>query len=381
MKNVKDYLANKRFLVVEDDEMMRENILYFLEHLGNQVVAAFENGCFDAIAPYLEKSDFILMDINLSGEVTGVQLALKIREVSNIPIIYITGNADESAFEKASDTNIYGYLPKPFNKSQFEYTLKVAFLRDLHEMEKEKQYKEIKEKEKLIQIGEFAGGFIHDINNYNALIGASFSRIKRYTENTKSLNEEADKIYHYCQKGEVGSEKITKLAGKYRRILLAKTNQEKEVISLNKVTKELKAFFELSLMKDDIKLEIICPATLMLYTCEIILMQAFINLIKNAIYELLASDCTDKWIKVEVKEHQDRVTIEVSDSGKGVPIEIRDEIFETGFSTKVENGDHGTGLGLAFVKKSIESELDGNISLLNDVDYTTFEIVLPKKAA
>jgi len=99
------------------------------------------------------------------------------------------------------------------------------------------------------------------------------------------------------------------------------------------------------------------------------LRRAFVNLIRNSVQAMPKGGV----ITIEAKEAGRRCVIRVSDTGRGIPPEIRPKIFEPNFSTKTD----GMGLGLAIVRKTIE-DLGGTISFESEVGKgTTFEIVLP----
>jgi signal transduction histidine kinase len=77
--------------------------------------------------------------------------------------------------------------------------------------------------------------------------------------------------------------------------------------------------------------------------------QVIFNLIQNS-----AQACQKKGIiEIEVIQLKEQVRISVSDNGPGIPEHLRMEIFEPSFTTK-KLGE-GTGLGLAFVKRTVES--------------------------
>jgi CitB family two-component system sensor histidine kinase MalK len=82
------------------------------------------------------------------------------------------------------------------------------------------------------------------------------------------------------------------------------------------------------------------------------------NLIDNSMEAVEASD--SKVVDVDFQHEAGWLSMEVSDSGKGIPIEVRRHIFEKGYSTK---GD-GRGIGLHLVKQSIES-MGGEIELFS----------------
>jgi signal transduction histidine kinase len=66
-------------------------------------------------------------------------------------------------------------------------------------------------------------------------------------------------------------------------------------------------------------------------------------------------------IKVFVKATRKNVDIEVSDSGKGIDINRRKDVFRPGYSTK----KRGWGLGLSLVKRIIEEYHKGKIKVLS----------------
>jgi len=69
------------------------------------------------------------------------------------------------------------------------------------------------------------------------------------------------------------------------------------------------------------------------------------------------------------------VLFEVSDSGSGIPAEIREKIFDPFFTTKAQG--KGTGLGLASVRTIVESH-EGVLSLQTELGKgTTFHVLIP----
>jgi signal transduction histidine kinase len=101
------------------------------------------------------------------------------------------------------------------------------------------------------------------------------------------------------------------------------------------------------------------------------MLRAFNNLIRNA--EQAIPDDRKGEIGLRLKRANDRVVIQVSDNGKGIPSELQERIFRPNFTTKTT----GMGLGLALVKNIVESS-DGQIHFETEVDRgTTFTLELP----
>lgn len=100
------------------------------------------------------------------------------------------------------------------------------------------------------------------------------------------------------------------------------------------------------------------------------LKQVFLNLIKNSI-DAMPDGGT---IFVNITSQQDKVKISYRDTGKGIPAELADKIFQPFFTTR----EKGTGLGLAIVKNLI-TENGGSIRYLpTDEAGAKFEIILQK---
>jgi signal transduction histidine kinase len=105
------------------------------------------------------------------------------------------------------------------------------------------------------------------------------------------------------------------------------------------------------------------------------LQQVVLNLLTNAL------DATPAGGRVSVRTRatREQLTLEVSDTGHGIPAAHRKDIFEPFFSTK-EPG-HGTGLGL-FIASQIVREHGGDIGLESEEGLgTTFRVTLPREGA
>ncbi|MGH2915172.1 MAG: ATP-binding protein [Solirubrobacteraceae bacterium] len=99
------------------------------------------------------------------------------------------------------------------------------------------------------------------------------------------------------------------------------------------------------------------------------------NLIDNAV-DAAAAGAAPARVEVTLRGGEDSpLTIQVRDSGDGVPAQLREAVFTDGFTTKPGSGSRSRGLGLALVHRLVH-RAGGTISIDGD-DRTTFTVVLP----
>ncbi len=112
-----------QILIVEDDMLIAANLSLQLTKLGYDIGGIVSKG-EDAIAHVKQnKPDIVLMDINLKGEIDGIETALAIHEQKEVPIIYLTANNDDATFSRAKATHPYAFISKPFNKLNLQRTI------------------------------------------------------------------------------------------------------------------------------------------------------------------------------------------------------------------------------------------------------------------
>lgn len=102
------------------------------------------------------------------------------------------------------------------------------------------------------------------------------------------------------------------------------------------------------------------------------IMQVLLNLISNA--KDAVENLDERWIKINLQKNENAICIKITDSGSGIPKDIRDQIFQPFFTTK-DTGS-GTGLGLSISKNIIETH-SGRIEIDINSKTTCFSIDLP----
>lgn len=118
-----------KILVVEDESIVSLEIQSRLEDLGYEIAGAVYSG-EDAVSSSKELiPDLILMDINLRGEIDGIEAANTIKGTLNIPIIYMTAYADDETIQRAKVSEPYAYIIKPIEVRELHTSIEIALFK------------------------------------------------------------------------------------------------------------------------------------------------------------------------------------------------------------------------------------------------------------
>ncbi|MCK7559333.1 sigma-54 dependent transcriptional regulator [Chitinophaga sedimenti] len=122
---------SEKILIVEDNFIEANNLQLLLERAGYVVsgIAASVDKALTIISR--EMPDFVLLDIFLRGEATGIDLARELRK-RQIAFIYLSANSDKTTLEAAKATVPYGFLVKPFREKDVLVSLEIARYLHLH---------------------------------------------------------------------------------------------------------------------------------------------------------------------------------------------------------------------------------------------------------
>ena len=103
-----------KIMVIEDDDTIREGLKYYLESSNYEVIDISIGN--DSLSK-LNNVDLILLDINLP-DINGYELFKKIKEIKNIPIIFLTANSEELSIVRGLDMGADDYITKPFKAKE-----------------------------------------------------------------------------------------------------------------------------------------------------------------------------------------------------------------------------------------------------------------------
>lgn len=113
-------MEKKKVLIVEDDRLLAI-VLKKMAGSMNLDIVDVAHGGEDAIR-LVEKHepDLIMMDIMLSDRISGIEAMKKIRTHSDVPVIYISAQADVETRQQAMEVQNSFYLMKPVIMRELE---------------------------------------------------------------------------------------------------------------------------------------------------------------------------------------------------------------------------------------------------------------------
>ena len=115
-----------KILVVEDEIIVAKDIASSLEDAGYQITDIVGNSGAAVESFRTTRPDIVLMDINIEGDENGIQTALTMKGIEDIPLIFVTALADDVTVEKAKLAMPSAYIVKPFNERELVIAINLA---------------------------------------------------------------------------------------------------------------------------------------------------------------------------------------------------------------------------------------------------------------
>jgi signal transduction histidine kinase len=327
-------MSKTKILVVEDELITAKGIRSALKSLGYDVLDIVSSG-EEAIQKASEiHPDLILMDIKLDGDMDGIEAARQIKDRFSIPVVYLTAHADDATLARAMITEPYGYILKPFEDRDLHIGIEIALYK--HQMEEK-----LIQSEKLKSIGTITAGIAHEFNNILAIISGNVQLLEGSRKNDEELMDALRTIKRATNNGAEISRRMLKFTK------TAKDMAGFVPIDINELihqaidftmprwknmaqTKGINYHMDTEGMKR--VPSILCNPTE--------LREVFINIINNS----LDAMPDEGRISFSTWSEEDTVFISISDTGEGMPEEVKKNIFDPFFTTKTAVG---TGLGLS----------------------------------
>lgn len=359
-------MAAEKIIVVEDERVVARDIEKRLKKLGYVVPASVASG-EEAIEQVAElRPDLVLMDIRLKGQMDGIEAAEHIRTDFDIPVVYLTAYADESTLQRAKVTEPFGYVVKPFDERDLQVAIEIALRRRLSEkairvaLEKEKELSELKAR--------FWSMAAHEIRSPMTSILGCAQLLETEFHN---LTEERRREFLYM------IQKSVRTMDQLLNDLLAIGRTESGSLKFEPAPLDLERFCR-SLV-EEIQFSMGASNRILFnsqgscnesYGDQKLLRHILNNLILNAI----KYSPQDSPIYFDLSCISEEVTLQVRDTGIGIPPDTQKRLFEPFQRARNVGSIPGTGLGLTIVKRCVDLH-SGQITIHSEEGMGTTVIV------
>lgn len=201
----------RRILVVEDENIVAMDICQGLERLGHEVIGVTNNGKSAIALAESVRPDLILMDIQIKGDIDGIETSKEIWNRLQIPVIFLTAYADSSTLERAKATEPFGYILKPFEERELHTAIEVVLSKHRAvQAEHRKQIEALRQSEEIFHL------LVNSVKDYAIIMLDTEGAIATW-------NAGAERIYGYREQ---------EILGKHFSALLPKESKRSQVLDI-----------------------------------------------------------------------------------------------------------------------------------------------------
>lgn len=366
---------SQTILVIDDEETMHDSCTQTLSREGYSILTAYDGD--KGMSQVREaRPDLVLLDLKLPGK-SGTDILHELTSIDpTIVSVVITGYATIESAVEAMKLGASDFLPKPFTPDELRLIVKRG-MEKRHLLVETRRLQEENERIK----ENFVSIITHEMRSPLVAVD-QYLQIFLGGFTGELLTKQID-ILSKCR---LRIKWLLSLVNEWLSISrLSNTTvfEKLEKISIQKVLDEALEMVRVQAEEKNITLEFDIPGNLQeIWGNRDSLINLFMNLYSNAIkYNMEGGQVISR-----ASDERDSISIQISDTGIGIPQEslpfIFDEFFRVrpwGNQTKQQVSETGTGLGLAIVKKIVDAHR-GYISVESELNVgSCFTVHLPKK--
>lgn len=260
-------------------------------------------------------------------------------------------------------------VKSPIFEDEGKVSMTVGISRDITDVQA--AHAKAVESAKMVTLGEMAAGIAHEINNPLAVITG---RIAAMRDRVLRGKVEPETWIGECEKIEKTAMRIARIVKGLRAFSRSAENDPFVLEKVETIVEDAVSLCHERLNRNGIDLRLKIERELKIECRPSQLAQVVINLVANSIDAI--ENAKEKWIQLEVYDSAAMVEWRVTDSGCGIPVEIRRKIMLPFFTTKQYG--RGTGLGLS-ISKGIAEEHLGTLFLNEQSKNTQFCVQIPQR--
>lgn len=414
---------NKETILIVDDTPANLEVLIHLFQKEGYKVRAVTSGPMGIRSAEHDPPDIILLDVNMP-EMNGFEVCRILKQnetLSGIPVIFISALTDTFDKVTAFETGGVDFISKPFQIAEALARVRTHLalrkyqrLLEIRNYDLNQALAQLKEaqsqlinSEKMASLGVLTAGIAHEINNPISFIYTSSLGISKNIDFFLELQKKYEELFEQCDGSKIQELSVFKEQNDFRErmdelsVLTGNiVNGAKRITGIVQSLRHFARIDEADMKEIDIHENI--DSTLLLLQHKIgnrirvvknygliplvpcypaRLSQVLMNIISNGIDAIEAKEeMTDREqitiaTNVIEKNGSHWVTIEMTDTGKGIPETIIQKVFDPFFTTKPIG--KGMGLGLS-ISSNIIREHGGIIEAKNlEKSGASFLITLP----
>jgi len=345
-------------VIAEDDPGLAEATARLLAEKYTVIVALDGLNALELVKRH--QPQLLVTDIDMPG-LNGIELAKQFRDAVGdqlAPIIMLSAVIDLGTRIAGLEAGAIDYVTKPFEPRELVARVDSQFrMRELAVR--------LQQAEQLSTLGILTSGLAHELRNpANGIVNAIGPLTELLPDELIGPDTGPGQLL------EVMSECADQIRFLSKQLLGFRSGMQLEVtpVQLEEVVVRAVTLAQASINGTELRTNIVddrrvqCSAPL--------LVQAVTNLIENAGH---AAGRTG-WVEVSTFAEAGRISIEVADSGPGVPLAMRERVFQPFFTTKAPG--EGTGLGLAMARAIVQRH-GGNLEIRERAGRAAFVIDLP----
>jgi signal transduction histidine kinase len=328
-------LSSGTIVIAEDEPRLAESIARLLSDEYTVVVALDGVAAVSMVEQH--QPQLLITDVDMPG-MTGIELSRRFREITGdklAPIIILSAVLDLRTRIAGLEAGAVDYVGKPFDPAELRARVHAQFrMRDMA--------LRLHRAEQLSAMGILTSGLAHELRNpANGIINALAPLSELLPDELIGPETGPGQLI------DVMKSCADQIGFLTRQLLGFRSNSMLELrpASLPQLVQRAVKVSHRALNGVDVRTRIdndapvLCAAPL--------LVQVLTNLIENAGHAAGRGG----WVELTATTTSARVTIEVTDSGAGIPKELRERVFEPFFTTKAPGV--GTGLGLPLARTII----------------------------
>lgn len=344
-------------LIVDDEKEFADSLAERLSLRGFAVRTAYSGE--QGLASLGERSvDVVILDLSMPG-IGGLETLAQIRsrQGEETEVIVLTGQASVASAIEGMKRGAFDYLEKPVDMRRLIDTIRRAQNRRARRLERRRMI----DTGKLASLAQLAMGVAHELNNPLNVILNETGWIQDLVEGEQF--QKCDDIKEVMQSLALIAKQIGRCKEITMRLLALRRPRRRagEEFDLNTLIVSQLAWHQGRIKELGVRVATELASELPpLAALALELEEVLRHLIANALDAMSKGGGT---LTVRTRAETDLVIVEIEDTGRGIPAEVRPHVFEPFYSTKEIGGGHGLGLSIS---QSIMLNLGGDIEIQSE---------------